>query len=165
MNRNLPFAAPVAACLLAAAPASAQTPAPVDTSTPEKVMSAFHAAVVAHDGARLSTLFLPDGTAWFNVLSDQALARARLKSPGAPKVRASTYQAFAEFVSKSKADFDPRHTDVKVFSDGTIAMAYFSFSFLIDGKEQNKGAETWQLVKAQDGWRIAAITYSSDPGS
>jgi hypothetical protein len=40
---------------------------------------------------------------------------------------------------------------------------YFDFSFLIDGKEQNHGSETWVLVKGSTGWRIAAITYSSNP--
>jgi len=28
---------------------------------------------------------------------------------------------------------------------------------------QNRGDETWQLVKTNDGWRIVAITYSSNP--
>jgi hypothetical protein len=32
-----------------------------------------------------------------------------------------------------------------------------------DGKEQNRGSETWVLVKGTEGWRIAAITYSSNP--
>jgi len=47
--------------------------------------------------------------------------------------------------------------------DGTIASVYFDFVFLVDGKEQNRGRETRVLVKGSDGWRIAAITYSSDP--
>lgn len=33
----------------------------------------------------------------------------------------------------------------------------------IDGKAENRGSETWQLVKTVGGWRIAAINYSSDP--
>jgi hypothetical protein len=37
----------------------------------------------------------------------------------------------------------------------------------MDGRSdelENHGSETWQLVKAVDGWRIAAISYSSQPG-
>jgi len=44
-----------------------------------------------------------------------------------------------------------------------LARSAFDFVFLIDGKEENRGNETWQLVKRADGWRIAAITYSSTP--
>ena len=40
---------------------------------------------------------------------------------------------------------------------------YFDFVLKIDGKDENRGSETWQLVKATAGWRIAAISYSSDP--
>jgi hypothetical protein len=40
---------------------------------------------------------------------------------------------------------------------------YFDFIFLVDGKETNRGSETWVLVKSDGGWRIADITYSSNP--
>lgn len=40
---------------------------------------------------------------------------------------------------------------------------YFDFLFKIDGKDENRAWETWPLVKAVDGRRIAAISYSSDP--
>jgi len=70
---------------------------------------------------------------------------------------------FAKFVSTSKASLDPRHSHVQIQSDGTIASVYFDFRFLIDGQMENQGSETWQLVKGTEGWRIAAITYSSDP--
>jgi ketosteroid isomerase-like protein len=126
-------------------------------------MSAFHEAVVGHDGARLAHLFLPEGSTWLNVLSSDAYARARTTEPSRPKVKVGSYQEFAKFVSTTKSKLDPRHTNVRVHTDGTIAAVYFDFVFYIDGAEQNRGSETWQLVKAADGWRIAALTYSSDP--
>jgi hypothetical protein len=107
--------------------------------------------VVSHDGARLSALFIPEGSTWLNVL----------KSPA--KVRVGSYQDFAKFVSTTKSALNPQHSHIKIHTDGTIASAYFDFVFMIDGKVQNTGSETWQLVKGPDGWRIAAITYSSEP--
>ena len=50
-----------------------------------------------------------------------------------------------------------------IHTDGTIAAVYFDFVFNVDGKANNRGSETWQLVKAADGWRIASIVYSSAP--
>jgi hypothetical protein len=134
-----------------------------DTVDVQHVMDAYHEAVVTHDGSRLAALFIPEGSTWLNVLSDDVYARAKAKSPDAVKVRVGSYKDFANLVSTSKADFNPTHTNIQIRSDGTIASVYFDFVFLIDGKEVNRGSESWQLVKGSDGWRIAALTYSSQP--
>ena len=133
--------------LLCSSAANAST----DVDDIRKVMDTFHEAVVSHDGARLSALFIPEGSTWLNVL----------KSPA--KIRVGSYADFAKFVSNTKSDLNPQHSHVRIQTDGTIASAYFDFVFMIDGKVQNKGSETWQLVKGPEGWRIAAITYSSEP--
>ena len=163
MNR-LPAAAILVVALLLSTE-STQASTAQDTVDIHHVMDAFHEAVNAHDGSRLAALFIPEGSTWLNVLSDDAYARAKAKAPDVAKIRLGGYKKFAEFVSTSKASLDPRHSNVKIQSDGTIASVYFDFVFLIDGKKENQGSETWQLVKGAEGWRIAAITYSSDPQS
>jgi ketosteroid isomerase-like protein len=136
------------ATLLLSTPALANN---TDVTDIQRVMDNFREAVVTHDGARLSALFIPEGSTWLNVL----------KSPA--KVRVGSYQDFAKFVSTTKSALNPQHSHIKIHTDGTIASAYFDFVFMIDGKVENTGSETWQLVKGPDGWRIAAITYSSEP--
>src|ERR1700733_1091109 len=133
-----------------------------DTVDVQHVIDAYHEAVLAHDGSRLAQLFIPQGGMWLNVLSDDAYARAKAKSPDAVKIRVGSYSDFAKVVSTSKASFNPTHTHLEENSDGTIASVYFDFIFLADGKEQNRGSATWGLVKGTDGWRIAAMTYSSN---
>jgi hypothetical protein len=134
-----------------------------DTVDVQHVIDAYHEAVLTHNGSRLEHLFIPQGSVWLNVLSDEAYARAKAKSPDAVKIRVGSYTDFAKLISTSKANFNPTHTHLQENSDGTIASVYFDFVFLVDGKEQNRGSETWVLVKGTDGWRIAAITYSSNP--
>ena len=134
-----------------------------DTVDVQHVIDAYHEAVLTHDGSRLARLFLPQGGMWLNVLSDDAYASAKAKSPDAVKIRIGSYADFAKVVSNSKANFNPTHTHLQQNSDGTIASVYFDFVFLADGKATNRGSETWVLVKGTDGWRIAAITYSSNP--
>ena len=134
-----------------------------DTVDVQHVIDAYHDAVLHHDGSRLASLFIPQGSTWLNVLSDDAYARAKAKSPDAVKIRVGSYTDFVKLVSTSKASFNPTHTHLQENSDGTIASVYFDFVFLVDGKEENRGSETWVLVKGADGWRIAAITYSSNP--
>jgi hypothetical protein len=165
----------VALLLSTAAFAGSQSAVGRDESTPastaqdtvdvQHVMDAFHDAVTTHNGSRLAALFIPEGSTWLNVLSEDAYARAKARSPDVAKIRLGGYKKFAEFVSTSKASLDPRHSRVQIKNDGAIASVYFDFVFLIDGKEENHGSETWQLVKGAEGWRIAAITYSSDPQS
>ena len=147
------------------AESNAALPAPtaLDTVDVQHVIDAYHEAVLTHDGSRLARLFIPQGSMWLNVLSDEAYARAKAKSPDAVKIRVGSFTDFAKLVSTSKAGFNPTHTHLQENSDGTIASVYFDFVFLVDGKEQNRGSETWVLVKGTDGWRIAAITYSSNP--
>jgi hypothetical protein len=134
-----------------------------DAADIQRVMDAFHHAVATHDGKGVSGLFLDHGSMLVNVLSDKAFAAARAKNASTPKVRGSSYRDFAAFVSNTKSDLDPRHSDVRITTDGTVASVYFHFDFVIGGKVENRGDETWQLVKTADGWRIAGIIYSSNP--
>ncbi len=129
----------------------------------QQVMEAYHHAVVTHDGAGLAALFIPEGGTWLKVLSQGAYARAKGESAPVSKVRSGSYAEFAKFVSGSKMSLDPKHSNVRIQSDGAIAAVYFDFVFLIGGKEENRGSESWQLVKGDDGWRIASITYSANP--
>jgi hypothetical protein len=134
-----------------------------DTLDVQHLMAAYHEAIMTHDGARLSTLFIPQGSAWLNVLSDAGLMHMRATKPNVQKIKLGNYQDFAKFVSQSKASIDPQHSNLHIYTDGTIASVYFDYVFMIDGKPENRGNEAWQLVKGENGWRIAAITYSSNP--
>jgi ketosteroid isomerase-like protein len=136
-----------------------------DEAAVEQVMADFHAAVAAHDGQRVISLSVAEGSTWFNVLSDEAFAAAKEKNAAVQKVRHSSFAEFAKFVSSTPAALNQQHTHVQIHTDGTIATVYFDYVFLIDGKAQNRGCETWQLVKTAEGWRIAAITYSSNPAA
>jgi len=137
---------PIALTAQTSAPSAAQAQSVndhhADETAIEQVMKQYHAAILAHDGTTLSGLFLPDANLWLNVLTDSAYARSQAKTP---------------------KSFDPEHSNVVIHTDGTIAAVYFDFVFNVDGKASNHGSETWQLVKAVDGWRIASIIYSSEP--
>jgi hypothetical protein len=134
-------------------PAESNKPVPASTASDtvdlQHVIDAYDEAVLTHDGSRLEHLFVPQGSMRLSVLSDEAYARAKAKSPDAPKIRVGNYTDFAKLASTSKASFNPTHTHLQEGSDGTIASVYFDFVFLGDGKETNRGSETWVLVKEQ----------------
>ena len=141
--------------ILTAAASFAQSPSPAesneatpastasDTVDVQHVIDAYHEAALTHDGTRLRHLFIPQGSMWLNVLSEEPYARAKAKSPDAVKIRVGRYTDFARLVSTSKASFNPAHTHLEENSDGPIESVYLDFVFLVDGKEQNRGSETW----------------------
>ncbi len=67
-----------------------------DTVDVQHVINAYHDAVLNHDGSRLASLFIPEGSMWLNVLSDDTYARAKAKSPDAQKIRVGSYTDFAK---------------------------------------------------------------------
>jgi hypothetical protein len=161
------FLLPIALTAQTPVPSAAQTQTANDHQAEEtaieQVMKQYHAAILAHDGATLTGLFLPDANLWLNVLTDSAYAQAQAKSANAQKVRINSYQDFAKLVATTPKSFDPEHSNAVIHTDGTIAAVYFDFVFDVDGKANNRGSETWQLVKTVNGWRIASIVYSSQP--
>ena len=58
-----------------------------DTVDVQHVIDAYQEAVLNHDGSRLARLFIPQGSMWLNVLSDDTYAHAKAKSPDAQKIR------------------------------------------------------------------------------
>jgi hypothetical protein len=65
------------------------------------------------------------------------------KGVDAVKIRVRSYTDSAKLVWTSKVSFNPTHTHLEENGDGTIASVYFDFVFLVDGKEQDRGGETW----------------------
>jgi ketosteroid isomerase-like protein len=134
-----------------------------DTQDVEHVLDAFHDAVYANDGNRLASLFIPEGSSWVSVLTDDSYAKLKAARPGITKIKVGSYQDFVKMVSAPDANLRPTRSNVVIHTDGSVASVYFDYVFVISGVEKNRGHETWQLVKGTDGWRIAAIAYSSMP--
>jgi opacity protein-like surface antigen len=128
-----------------------------------QVVERFRTAVIAHDQAALEALFVPEGGAWFEVLGEGAFQRIKAEKPDLSRVHADSYRHFAAFVGGSKQAIEERFDNVRIHTDGAVASVYFDFVFLVDGKPNNVGSETWQLVHTNEGWRISAMAYSDNP--
>lgn len=57
-------------------------------------------------------------------------------------------------------NFEERFYNVRIDTNGAVGSVYFDFDFLQDGKVTNRGSETWQMVRGEDGWNIGAMLYS-----
>lgn len=125
-----------------------------------QLVDGFQKAIVAKDGKALSDMFLPSGGAWVMVLSDESYARMKAKSPDVSRYKLGNYTDFVQFVATSKVPVEERFSNVRVETDGAVASVYFDFVFLEDAKENNRGSETWHVVKTDSGWKISSMTYS-----
>ncbi len=136
------------------------------TETPKaeinQAIASFQSSLRAHEAEALGRLFLAESDAWATTLGDSTLKTMRIKHPEAPRYKVGARKSFLDFVGSTPSSIAEDFHHVRIHTDGSVASVYFDFEFLMDGKVQNRGAETWQLVKTDDGWKIAAMLYSSN---
>ena len=125
----------------------------------QQLVEQFKTAIKAHDGDGMAKLFLP-GSSWHQTLDDASWVKVKLKEPNARQVMPGDYQKFSQFVGKATKPIEETFDNVRIETDGTIGTVYFDYVFLESGKPTNHGAETWQLVRTPDGWKISAMLYS-----
>jgi ketosteroid isomerase-like protein len=139
---------------------AADVAAPADRAAIEQVVQQFQSAIIAKDGKALGALFLPDYNSWLAVADGSTFAAAKARNPAARKVMPSTWKEFADFVANSEKPVEERFSNVRIESNGAVASVYFDFEFMIDGGVTNRGSESWQMVRAEDGWKISSMLYS-----
>jgi ketosteroid isomerase-like protein len=151
------------AFILAACLASPVHAADADVAAIRQLVQQFQAAIVAKDGKTLGSLFVQEGGSWLSVLDEPTYAAAKARNPAAQRLEPSTWQAFADFVTHSARPIEERFHDVRIDTNGTVASVWFDFDFLAGGKVTNRGSETWQLVRTDEGWKIHAMLFSVHP--
>jgi hypothetical protein len=76
-------------------------------------------------------------------------------------LQAGGYAEFARFIETSKGAIEEKFYNVKITQDTNVAWVMFDYEFLIDGKAQNYGVETWQMMKVTgDKWKIASVMWT-----
>jgi hypothetical protein len=101
-----------------------------------------------------------DHDSWLSVFDEKTWTEVKARKPDARKVIKSTWREFADFVQNSKKPIEERFYNVRIETNGAVGSVYFDFDFISDGKVSNRGAESWQMVRAEDGWKISSMLYS-----
>jgi glycyl-tRNA synthetase (class II) len=124
------------------------------------VVEQFKAALIARDGKTLGSLFLQDHDSWLSVADDTVWPTIKARNAKARKVFPSSWKKFADMIQSSDKPMEERFYNVRIDTNGTVASVWFDFDFLEDGKVTNRGSESWQMVRAEDGWKISSMLYS-----
>ncbi|WP_430392243.1 nuclear transport factor 2 family protein [Dyella sp. 20L07] len=131
----------------------------MDRAQIQQLVDRFKGAIIAKNGDAMRAMFLPGGS-WLQGVDKASLAKVRAKKPDAKQFAPGNYEQFATFVGTAPKAIEETFDNVRIETDGTIGTVYFDYHFLMEGKSQNHGVETWQLVHTDDGWKISAMLYS-----
>jgi hypothetical protein len=147
-----------------ASPAHAAEPSAAvhaaDVKAIQAIVEQFKAAIIAHDGKTLGNLFVQDHDSWLSVVDEAKWATVKARNPQAPKVGRSSWKEFSAFIQNARKPVEERFYNVRIDTNGAVASVWFDFDFLIDGKVTNRGSESWQMLRAEDGWKISSMLYS-----
>jgi ketosteroid isomerase-like protein len=133
----------------------------------EKVIEDFRTAIIKKDEPGFLKLFVKEDITWTGVTTDTSIARLYVNRPQPDmkpprKTFSSTPRRFINSIIADKSKSDETFSNVRIDSDGDVAQVWFDYSFLSDGYKENWGKESWQMVRTEDGWKIAAVVWSQE---
>ena len=136
----------------------------------ESVVEVFDKAIVNKDREAFLALFTDPDKKMMAIFSDdimknrEALVAKINKEEGKNLVATKSFTMsptqMIENKLKRKTASKQQISNIKINTDGNIANVYFDYVYYIDGKKNNWGNESWQLVKTLKGWKINSVVYS-----
>ncbi|MEL6712201.1 MAG: hypothetical protein AAFP86_00415 [Planctomycetota bacterium] len=104
---------------------------------------------------------------WRSVLLDQgSLAWVSPTEDG----RSIAGRTFAAHVARAAATTDgppflERMWDQTVLVDGDIAVVWTPYDFWVGDERRHGGIDIFNLLRTDDGWKVASVTWTSDPNA
>jgi len=121
------------------------------------IMETFSAAVTARDRVGL---FVDRDISWIGVMSAAEYAK-QAGRPGVPgKLLHSTPAEFMDLVAQFHYPPSEKFSNVVIHTDGEVATVWFDYQFFHGQDLHNFGAESWMLVRGEQGWKIHAANFS-----
>jgi hypothetical protein len=133
-------------CLLLAGLLHAET---ADEKDARAAVEKLFAGMAAHDEAMIRSVSLPDARLY------------AIRDTGQPT--SGTLDDFAKRIAGMKGDLLERFTsEPRVLVRGKMAQVWGEYEFVRDGKFDHCGVDSVSVFKTAEGWKIAAIAYTSE---
>lgn len=94
------------------------------------------------------------------ILQPQGRFHAMRMRDGKPDVRAFSNEEYFADLQASKQKMRERIWNPEVRINGLIATLWAPYDFWIDGKFSHCGIDAFDLIKTEDGWKIAGGVYT-----
>lgn len=132
-----------------------------------EVIETFRSAIINKDRDAFLKLFLREDITWSGVTSDASIERMYASRPKPemkrpPKIFSSNPRKFIDAIVADKERSEETFSNVRIDSDGEVAQVWFDYSFMSGAYKENWGKESWQMVRTESGWRIAAVVWSQE---
>lgn len=123
--------------------------APSDREAVLKVVQGFFDTMTARDveGAR-------------KILQPQGRFHATRIRDGKPEIRPFSNEEYFADLQVGKTRMQERIWNPEVRISGTIATVWASYDFWIDGKFSHCGIDAFDLIKTEEGWKMAGGVYT-----
>ncbi|HEX9173404.1 MAG TPA: hypothetical protein VF861_12140 [Telluria sp.] len=133
----------------------------------EGIIETFRTAIINKDTASFMGLFQREDITWAGVYTDGSVERwnASLKDPTVPratKYHPGTPRRFIESIARSRDIREETFSNVRIDTDGEVAHVWFDYTMMVGNHRNNWGKESWQLVRSEAGWKIAAVVWSAE---
>jgi hypothetical protein len=132
-------------------PAGPVLPPPTEEQAVLQPINMLFAGIAAHDGAAISALLVPNGGA--SVVTEGP--------DGSRTVQRRTWAELLTRVTTSTDRLEERLLDPAIESDGSIALVWGNYVFIVNGKVDHCGIDHFNLVRDSSGvWKIADASWS-----
>ena len=131
-------------------PAGPLAPPPSEEQAVLQPVKALFAGIAAHDGAAITALLVPNGSASVVTAGPN----------GSRTVQRRTWPELLSRVTTSSDRLEERLIDPAIESDGSVAMVWGNYVFLINGKVNHCGIDHFNLVRDGGAWKIADASWS-----
>jgi hypothetical protein len=116
--------------------------------------------VLALADRALQRITVEDFVGLTDLMIDSAVAYATSVRDGDYRVRPRSYKEQRQAVID--ADFVERGFAPSVLVSGTVAVVWYPYDFYRDGDWSHCGVDVFNMVRTNDGWRIANMTWSAE---
>jgi hypothetical protein len=160
-------AACLSTALLLSVPQSAFAQDAASKQQIERVIETFRKAIIDKDQDSFLKLFLKEDITWTGVTTDASIERLYATRPD-PKLKRprksfnSSPRDFFSSIAKTPERLEETFSNVRIDSDGEVAQVWFDYSFMSGSYKENWGKESWQMVRTETGWKIAAVVWSQE---
>ena len=132
-------------------PPAGPIPAPnADEQLVMQPVNAVFAGIAARNPDAISAQLLPGGSA--TVVTEQPNGKQTIERSAWP-------EAVARF-RPGPEKFEERLSEPAIESDGSVAVVWGNYVFLIDGKVHHCGIDHFDLVRDSGRWKIANVSFS-----
>lgn len=155
----------------AAMPSAPSAPPPYigqHDSSPQEVQAItrltedFQAAVAAKNARALSALMFSANILFTSPAADSVAQRVRDTADVTfDGIGGAGLGGFLRLVATAPQALQEKFYNVRIVQDGQVASVDFDYDFLVDGRTENHGVQSWQLYKTEGNWKILSAVWSA----